>query len=338
MVLLLSEADVAGLVSMQQAIEQLEEAFRQYALGSAIVAPRTSASIPGGGAFRAMSAILPKFFGLKTLTGTPGKRHPHETYFAILLFDVAGGALRAIVASNHLTGLRTGAASGLAAKYLASPESRVAGVFGAGFQAWHQISALRAVRPLEQVRVYDTDHAKAVAFAAKTAQEFSLDAQAVTNPRDAVSGCHLVVTATSATQPVFEGAWIDAGAHVSGVGSNSPAKKELDNVTLTRSKIVVDYREQVLQEAGDIQAAIQAGAITAESIQTGLADVVAGMTPGRTSDHEITLFKSVGVAIEDIAVATFAYEQAMAMGIGQELDMETGERAQQQPVAAGYRN
>lgn len=337
MVLLLSEADVARLVSMSQAIDHLEEVFRQYAAGSAILAPRTSANIPGGGgAFRIMSAILPKagFFGLKTLTGSPGKRLPHETYFVILVFSAETGALRAVIASNRLTGVRTGAATGVAAKYLARPESRVAGVFSAGVQAWHQVSALRAVRPLEEVRIFDIDHQKAVAFASKVSQEFSVHARAVSQARDAVAGCDLVVTATSATEPVFDGAFLQDGTHVSGVGSNSPAKRELDITTLTRSKIVVDFKEQVLQEAGDIQAAIQAGAISADSIHAGLADLVAGTKEGRIGEQEITLFKSVGVAIEDIAVATFAYEQALAAGIGLELDLESNELGRRLPVHA----
>lgn len=336
MVLLLSEADVARLVSMSQAIDHLEEVFREYAAGSAILAPRTSANVPGCGTFRIMSAILSKagIFGLKTLTGTPGKRLPHETYFAILLFGTETGALRAVIASNHLTGVRTGAATGVAAKYLARPESRVAGVFSAGVQAWHQISALKAVRPLEEVRIFDIDHQKAVAFASKVSQEFSVQARAVSQAYDAVAGCDLVVTATSANEPVFDGAWLQAGTHVSGVGSNSPAKRELDSTTLTRSKIVVDFKEQVLQEAGDIQAAIESGAISADSIHAGLADLVAGTKAGRSSEQEITLFKSVGVAIEDIAVATFAYKQALAAGMGVELDMESSELGRRLPVHA----
>jgi ornithine cyclodeaminase/alanine dehydrogenase-like protein (mu-crystallin family) len=143
-----------------------------------------------------------------------------------------------------------------------------------------------------------------------------------------------VVTATSATEPVFDGAWLQNGTHISGVGSNSPAKRELDITTLTRSKIVVDFKEQVLQEAGDIQRAIQAGAMSADSIYAGLADLVTGTKQGRTGEQEITLFKSVGVAIEDIAVATFAYEQALAAGMGTELNMESSELGSRLPVHA----
>jgi ornithine cyclodeaminase/alanine dehydrogenase-like protein (mu-crystallin family) len=137
-----------------------------------------------------------------------------------------------------------------------------------------------------------------------------------------------VVTATSATQPVFDGAWLQEGTHISGVGSNSSAKRELDATTMTRSKIVVDFKEQVLQEAGDIQMAMQARVISPDSIYAGLAELVAGTKDGRTSEQEITLFKSVGVAIEDIAIATFAYKRALAAGVGRELDVDPKELPQ----------
>jgi ornithine cyclodeaminase/alanine dehydrogenase len=336
MVLLLSELDTQRLVSMPHAIEQLEEVFRDYAAGSAILAPRTSAALPdGGGAFRVMSAILPKagFFGLKTLTGTPGKRVPHESYFVVLLFGSETGALRAVIAANYLTGVRTGAASGVAAKYLARQQSRVVGVLGAGVQGWYQIAALKVVCPLEEVRIFDIEQGKAVEFAAKATRELSVHAKAVSQPRDAVAGCDLVVTATSATQPVFDGAWLQEGTHISGVGSNSSAKRELDTTTITRSKIVVDFKEQVMQEAGDIQAAMRAGAIGQDSIYAGVAELVAGTKNGRTSEQEITLFKSVGVAIEDIAIATFAYKQALAAGMGQELHVDPKKLLK--PLSAG---
>jgi ornithine cyclodeaminase/alanine dehydrogenase len=240
----------------------------------------------------------------------------------VLLFSSETGALRAVIAANYLTGVRTGAASGVATKYLARQQSHVAGIFGAGVQAWYQIAALKAVCPLEQVRIFDIDYQKAVEFAADVSAEFSVQAGAVLQPRDAVAGCDLIVTATSATQPVFDGAWLQEGTHICAVGSNSSAKRELSATAFLRSKIVVDFKEQVLQEAGDIQAAIQANAISADSIYAGLHELVSGTKGGRSSEQEITLFKSVGVAIEDIAIATFAYKQALAAGMGLELDMD----------------
>ncbi|MGH9347379.1 MAG: ornithine cyclodeaminase family protein [Vicinamibacterales bacterium] len=329
MVLLLSESDIASVVSMADGVRLVEDALRQHAGGGSVMMPRISTDLPGnGGAFRIMSAVLPSlgFFGLKTLTGYPGRRLPGETYFAVLLFSCETGALRGIVAASRLTGIRTGAASGVAAKYLSRVDSRVLGVIGAGVQARFQVAALMEVRALEDVRVFDIDEAKALAFARTIAAEFQVPARAVADAHDAVAGCDLVVTATAAKTPVFDGTWLDEGAHISGVGSNSPNKRELDGLTFNRSRVVVDFKDQVLLEAGDLQHALSTGAIRSADIDTELGHVITGRKPGRRDDREITLFKSVGMAIQDIAAAAFAYEQALVAGVGTHLHLD-GARA-----------
>ena len=330
MVLLLSDADVGRAISMAEAIEQLETAFQQHAAGTAIVSPRTSAKVPGdGGMFRVMSAILPNegFFGLKTLTGYPGRRASGETYFVILLFSCKDGALRAIMGANRLTGIRTGAATGLASKYLARPETRVVGLFGAGVQGWYQIAALKEVHPVREIRVFDLDHAKAASFAAQVAREFQVEAIAVREPREAVSGCDSVVTATAASSPVFKGEWLDPGTHVSAVGSNAPSKCEIDALTFKLSKIAVDFRDQVLEEAGDLRAAIESKAISAGDIHADLAEVITGLKRRRDNSEEITLFKSVGMAIEDISTASYVYRRAVSLGIGTNILLEDASAA-----------
>src|SRR5436190_8923658 len=176
MILLLSETDVASVISMGDGVRVVEEALRHHAGGGGVVLPRISADVPGnGGAFRIMPAIMPEieFFGLKTLTGYPGRRLPGETYFAVMLFSCDTGALRAIVAGNRLTGIRTGAATGVAAKHLSRADSRVLGIIGAGVQGRYQVAALLEVRPVEQVRVFDIDALKAEKFA----REIELDFQ-----------------------------------------------------------------------------------------------------------------------------------------------------------------
>ena len=262
------------------------------------------------------------FFGLKTLTGYPGCRLPGEIFFAILLFSSDTGALRAIIAANRLTGIRTGAATGVAAKYLSRAYSSVLGIIGAGVQARYQVSALKEVRPLTEVRIFDIDSAKAEVFASEIELELQIAACAVADAREAVTGCDLVVTATAAKAPVFDGQWLDDGSHVSGVGSNSPNKKELDTCVFQRSRIVVDFRDQALQEAGDLQQALQMEAIQEDAIYAELGEVITGTKPGRQNDDEITLFKSVGMAIEDIATATFVYQQALAAGVGARVELE----------------
>jgi alanine dehydrogenase len=319
MILVLSEADVAHALSMADGVRLVEQALTRHAAGGGVVMPRISADLPGnGGAFRVMSAIVPElgFFGLKTLTGYPGRRTPGETYFAILLFSCENGGLRGLIAGNRLTGIRTGAATGVAARHLARPDAHVLGVIGAGVQARYQVAALREVRPLTEVRIFDIDASKADAFAREIEVELQVAAHPVKTAREAIAACDLVVTITTSKTPVFDGHWIESGAHVTGAGSNTPAKRELDDTVFQRSKLIVDFKDQALLEAGDLQQALRNGAIGEDAIYAEIGEVLTGRKPGRANDHEITLFKSVGMAIEDLATATFAYEQALALGLG----------------------
>ena len=320
MILLLSESDIAGILSMSDGVRVVEQALQQHSRGGSVAMPRVSADVPGGngGAFRVMSAILPEtgFFGLKTLTGYPGRRIAGETYFAILLFDCGNGALRAIMAGSRLTGIRTGAATGVAAKHLSRRQSHILGVIGAGVQARYQVSAIKEVRTLTEVRVFDLDPGRAEIFAQEIELDLQISARAVHHAREAVAECDLVVTVTSAKTPVLDGHWLEEGSHLSGVGSNTPSKRELDATAFQRSRIVVDFAEQALQEAGDLQEALTTGAIQRDAIAAELGEVITGQKAGRENDRQITLFKSVGMAIEDVATATFAYQQALAAGVG----------------------
>jgi alanine dehydrogenase len=322
MVLVLSERDVAAVLEMADGVRIVEQALRTYADGQSILGPRVSQSLPGnGGAIRVMSAILPhaEWFGLKTLTGSPGHRSSSETYFALLLFEMKTGALRAVIAANYLTGIRTGAASGVAAKYLAREDADVLGIFGAGIQARHQVAAILAVRQVRLVKVFDRDHIKATAFARWISTEFGLEAQATESTKEVVTGSRLVVAATTSREPVFSGEWLEPGTHLSGVGANTPVKRELDTTCFRRSKIVVDSRDQALKEAGDLREALSSGTITADQVHAELGEVITGRKVGRSSGSEITLFKSVGIAVEDIATAAYVYEQAIAKDLGARL-------------------
>ena len=200
-----------------------------------------SLDLPGnGGAFRVMAASMPAIgaFGLKTLTGYPGKRLPGETYFAILLFSAEDGALRSVMAAGHLTGIRTGAVTGVAAKYLARQDARILGVFGAGVQAKQQIAGLMAVRPITLVKIFDVDLVKAEALAACTREQFGIAACAAANAQEAVVGSDLVVTATTARQPVFRGEWIEVGTHVTGVGANHPRNGSWTRLHFKEAKLL----------------------------------------------------------------------------------------------------
>jgi ornithine cyclodeaminase/alanine dehydrogenase-like protein (mu-crystallin family) len=239
-----------------------------------------------------------------------------------LLFNAENGALRAVMAAGHLTGIRTGAATGVAAKYLAREDATILGIFGAGVQAKQQVAALIAVRPVMQIKVFDIDRAKAEAFAAQLGEEFNVRARPAASARETVAGSDLVVTATTARQPVFCGDWLEEGTHLSGIGANTPAKRELDAVAFQRSKIVVDFKDQALQEAGDLREAISTGAITSDHLHAELGEIIIGKKAGRSSDREITMFKSVGIAVEDIATAAYVYQRAIAGGLGTSMTLE----------------
>jgi alanine dehydrogenase len=319
MVLILSESDVSTVLNMSQGVRLIEQAFADYAAGHTILLPRVSQALPsGGGAFRVMAAVLPRAnrFGLKTLTGYPGRRLPGETYFAVLLFEMKTGALRAVMAANHLTGIRTGAATGVATKYLAKEHASVLGVFGAGVQARHQVTAIFEVRPIKLVKVFDVNRTTAAAFADWITCECGVAAAVSPSSRETVAGSDVIVTATTSLEPLFASEWLEPGTLVNGVGANAAGKQELDAPCFAMGKVVVDFKAQALEEAGDLRHAISTGAISAEKIHAELGEIVVGNKKGRENDTEITLFKSVGVAIEDIATASFVYEKAMARGIG----------------------
>jgi ornithine cyclodeaminase/alanine dehydrogenase-like protein (mu-crystallin family) len=303
----------------------VEEAVRQYAEGEVTLLPRVGLNLPGnGGAFRVMAASMPGIgaFGLKTLTGYPGKRVLGETYFVILLFSAENNALRAVMAAGHLTGIRTGAATGVAAKYLARENAKVLGVFGAGVQAKQQVAAMVAVRPITRIKIFDLDRPKAEALARYAREKFGVLADVPANAQEVVAGSDLVVTATTGREPVFCGEWLEEGTHVSGVGANTPAKRELDALTFQRSKIVVDFKEQALEEGGDLREALKSGAIGPSDVYADLGEIVTGRKAGRTSDREITLFKSVGIAVEDIAAAAYVFEQAELRGLGTAMEFD----------------
>jgi ornithine cyclodeaminase len=323
MVVFLSEGDVQAAITMSEAQTIVEGAFRDYALGKATLLPRVSQTLPGtAGMFRILAATLPSMnmFGLKTLTGFPGRRLENEVYFAILLFEMGSGALRAVVSANYLTGLRTGAASGVAAKHLALDDASSLGIVGAGAQAWFQVEALCAVRPIQTVKIFSRDADKAGQFAARVRQRFEVDAHVVGTAEEAVRGSALVVTATTASAPVVKGAWLADGTHVSGIGANTRTKRELDAECFTRARIFADSRAQVLEESGDLRDAVESRDVTADSVSAELGELVAGSKTGRSTPKEITIFKSVGVALQDIAVAAFLFENAKRKGLGTELD------------------
>ena len=324
MALILKEREVIELLTMAEGVRLVEESFKLYAQGSVMLAPRFLLKLGGDvGAFRVMAASMPELggFGLKTLTGIPGKRKGGKTYFAMLLFDATSGALSCLLPATHLTGVRTGAASAVAAKYLARPDAQSVGLFGSGVQARAQIAALKVVLPIAKVKIHDIDRAPAECLGQDLADQ-GMEVSVSESARETVADTDVVVTATTSSQPVVLGEWLEEGMHVNAVGANSPAKRELDADAFRKSRLVLDYQDQVLAEAGDVLHALSSGALSVEKIHAELGDIVAGKKPGRESPKDITIFKSVGVAFEDVAVALWVYQEATKRGLGTELDLQ----------------
>ena len=318
MALILTEREVASVLSMRDAVDLLETSFRLHAAGRTSLAPRLVMPLTGvAGNFRIMAAVIPDLggFGLKTLTGTPGKRDPEGTYFALLYFDTETGALRAVMPGAHITGTRPGPAGGLATRFLAREDASTLGLIGAGFQGRNQVAAVREVRPITTVRIHDVFPAAAERFAAELRAE-GLDAQAVESAEEAVVGLDIVCSATTTKTPVIRADWLAPGAHLNSGGADDPVKREVEAAAFRRARVCVDFREQVLTEAGDLMAAIRDGQYSEDEIHAELGEVVAGQAAGRESPEDITLFKSVGVAIEDVACAAFIYERAVERGLG----------------------
>jgi ornithine cyclodeaminase/alanine dehydrogenase-like protein (mu-crystallin family) len=314
MPLLLREEEVQVLLSVGDAIEALERTFRAQAEGRAVNLPRQRVRWPGG-TLHVMAAgdLGSGYVGLKAYTAVGG-----QTRFVVLLFHAESGELLAIIEADRLGRLRTGAATGLATRYLARPNAQVVGMIGAGRQAAAQLMAVCAVRSIAEARVYSPTPERRAAFAHRMRETLGIPVQAVERPEAAVEGADILITITSAREPVLRGAWLRPGVHLNAAGSNALLRRELDEEAIARADlIVIDSRAQGQIEAGDFLEPLERGRLQWERVYE-LRDVVAGRV-GRAHPEQITLFKSLGIALEDVAVAAVAYERARAQGAGERI-------------------
>jgi ornithine cyclodeaminase/alanine dehydrogenase-like protein (mu-crystallin family) len=332
MVLVLSRRDVEASLSMAECIASQEAAFRAHAQGRAAVPARVSMPVnPHHGLFVAMPARVDMTADggadamvAKILTfydQNPARLRRPAITGVVLVHDSQNGALLAIIDAGSLTALRTAAASGLATRYLARKDTATLAVLGTGPQADAHVDAVLAVRPIREVRVLGRDRARLSTFVDRVQARTGIPTAAHESVRSAVEGADVIVTATSARDSIVSRQWISAGAHINCVGSGIPDRRELDDDTVRDAKIIVDTRESALAEAGDLLIPIARGVMTSESIHAELGEIVTGARPGRESDSEITLFKSVGVALQDAAAAARAYERAIAGGLGQRIEL-----------------
>jgi alanine dehydrogenase len=318
MALLLSEEDVRGLLTMPMALEAVEQAFTDVAEGTFILHGRRRIHTPNKGFLHYMAAadFTSGYEGLKIYTYANG-----AIRFLVPLFRWETGELVALIEADHLGRVRTGAASGVATKFMARADARTVALIGTGSQAATQVEAVCAVRPVEQVRVYGRKEEKKREFARRLAERVKLPVEPVESAEQAVRGADIVITMTTAAKPVVEAAWLAPGAHINAAGSNLAQKCEIDAATVRGSAVIAtDSIEQAKIEAGDL-IQVFGGDAGAWSRVGELSEIVAGKTPGRHDAQEITLFKSNGVAIEDVAVGAKVYELAKERGVGREVPL-----------------
>ncbi len=320
MALLLREEDVQRLLPMTDAMAAVEEVMRQYGQGAATNNPRRRTRTPRG-LLHLMSAAAPQigYFGFKSYATFPGSG---QTRFHVMLYSAETGELLSLMEASALGQIRTGAASGVATQYMARDDAKVVGLFGTGYQARTQIAAVCLARPIEMVKVYSRNAERRSAFAREMSASLGVTMQLMDSPEETVRESDIVITITTAHEPVFDGRDLAPGVHINAAGSNMLIKREIDEETVRRADvIIVDDKEQARIESGDLLPAIERGILTWERVRT-LGDVVTGVVPGRASPNDITLFESHGIALWDVAVAAKVYERATAEGVGEKLRLE----------------
>jgi ornithine cyclodeaminase/alanine dehydrogenase-like protein (mu-crystallin family) len=325
---ILSARDVHQALPMAQAIAGMKQAFAQLSTGQAVVPLRSRVDVaPQQGITLIMPAFLAQTgdLAVKVVSVFPqnSARHEPTIYAAVLLLDAETGRPLALMEGGALTAIRTGAGAGAATDLLAKPDASVVAILGSGVQARTQLEAVCTVRRVREVRIYSPTHEHAVDFAREMRGRGPIPGliRIMTNPETAVRGADIICAATTSSKPVFNSQDLAPGAHINGVGSYKPTMQEIDAATVKRALVVVDSREAAWEEAGDLIVPLQAGLITEAHIHAELGEIVAGLKPGRTSPEQITFFKSVGVAVQDAISGRIALENAVAQGLGTEVDL-----------------
>jgi len=315
-VLLLTEDEVRRVLTMEMALEAVEQGLRKLALDEAVNIPRARAQTDHV-MLHTMSAAAKTlgYLGLKSYTTTRKGASFHVT-----LYDGKTGALLALIQADYLGQMRTGAASGVATQYMARPEAAEVGVFGSGKQARTQLQAVCKVRKIRRAQVYSPSEERRRRFADEMTSVCQCEVQPVPRPEMAAEDKDIVITATSSREPVLNGNWISEGTHLNVIGSNFLGKAEADAVCVRRcASIIVDSKDQARIEAGDFVQALEDGSIHWADIHE-LGQVIVGRYTGRAHPEDVTMFKSLGIAVEDVAVAGRVYQKARELGVGREIE------------------
>jgi len=321
-ILILTHAEVEELLPMDECISVMSEALTALAKGQVhqplrmVVRPPDAAGLMG---------LMPSYlsgaraaYGLKAVCVFPGNtakgKDAHQG--AVMLFSAESGELLALMNASAITAIRTAAVSGVATNLLAREDATDLAIIGAGVQARSHLAAMACVRPIKRVRVASRDFAHARAFADEMRFHLSAPIDPVDSVELAVTGADVIVTATTAAGPILKREWIAPGAHINAVGSSIPTTREVDTATMAAASLFVDRRESTLNESGDYLFAMREGAIGSEHIRAEIGEVLIGAKPGRASDDEITLFKSLGLAVEDLASAEYVYRKGKQTDVG----------------------
>lgn len=326
MALLLRESDVRALLSMPDAIGLMADALRAFSTGGVVQPVRLAMLVePHAGYLGLMPASLTAagMMGAKAVTFYPqnAARHLPTHLAVVLLWDGTTGELLAVMDGRLITEVRTAATSAAAARVLARADAHTLALLGAGVQARSHLDALARIRSLRAVRVWSRTAAGAHGLAAEMQSRMGLPIAVSATAAEAVRGADLIVTATSSTTAVLQGAWISDGAHITAVGAPRPDWRELDTEAVRRARLFVDSRAGALAESGDVLLPIAEGAITPDHIRGEIGEVLAGTVRGRQAGRDVTLFKSLGMAVEDVATAHFVYTRARERGVGQEIEL-----------------
>jgi alanine dehydrogenase len=313
--LYLTEDEVRQVLTLPDALAAVEQAHRWHATGEAIDTPRARSRTPTSALHMLHGAVQPLgVIGYKSYTTSR-----EAARFWVHLFDAANGRPLAVIEADYLGMMRTGATGGLSARVLARTDAREALVFGAGWQARSQIAALCAVRDIARVKVVARRRERLEAFCAEQSALLGRAVEPADNVEAAVRGADVVVTITTASEPLFDGRWLSDGTHVTAAGSNALIRREIDEATIRRAAVVaVDARATALRESGDLLPALEKGRLS-EYGMIELGELLTGMRPGRRGDADVTLFESQGMAIQDLVLAHRVLDQARAAGLGREL-------------------
>jgi alanine dehydrogenase len=319
--LILSESQVQGLIDLDELIAALEQAHVQYSTGKAVMPVRLVVPLPQiNGRITSMPGFLnaDKALGMKVVTyfQENPKRNLPAILGTILLFSAETGKIIAVMDGSYITAIRTACASAMASKVLSHPTASVLGVLGAGVQAKAHIRALCRVRKLHHIKIYSPSGTSATNVKQELESQIGIVIEVAKSAEETVRGCDLIVTATTAKDPIVTAEWLKPGAHINAVGSHRPDLRELDGATLARSKVFVDSRAAIMAECGDILLALEEKSITPDHVQTEIGEVLARTKPGRSKADEVTLYKSVGIAIQDVATAHLVYHKALAKNVG----------------------